>query len=1246
MEPTTNGNPHRTPDSRTTSSAYHDPISIPGYLLSVDMIQDDPGSIRSSYVSFTDHALYCAQVAYGNVVTTEKPLAPKDLDKKVKMFALSSPAREAYESFSNTMSPLRFASAFSIVKAPEEPARIRLTKPGPLAFEIEPVKPEWGRTVAVLAQRKYKPVAKKVRPVPATLPAEFRIERNIKGDPLESMPVLSRNPPEYTPCQRYTPERKEYVDSQHPGDFLWPEERKLMHHFMMVQEMGFAWDDTEKGKFNEEYFPPVNMAVLPHTPWVLKNIPIPPGLLQQVIETVRTKIAAGTYEPSNSSYRSRWFAVAKKDTDAVRLVHDLQLLNKYTIQDSGMPPHVDTLGDSCGGKACYGILDLFVGYDERTLALASRDYTTFQTPLGTLRLTKLPMGWTNSVPVFHGDVVYTLRDEIPQVTVPFIDDAPVLGPASRYELEGGGYETIPENAGIRRFVWEHFQNLNRVVQRIKYVGCTWSGKKAYLCVPELLIVGHLCCYEGRRADRTKVAKVANWAPCQDLSDVRAFLGTAGLMRIFIKDFAKIARPLVDLTRKGTEFVFGEAEREAQRQLIKAVVESPAVKPINYLSDDKVILAVDTSVIAIGYVLSQMQPGSSTKRFPSRFGSIPISERESHYSQPKLELYGLYRSLRATRLYIVGVRNLVVEVDAKYIKGMLNNPDIQPTATVNRWIAGILLYHFELVHVPGKTHGPDGLSRRKPQEDDEPEPEEKDWVDEVYGLMHIINDMPLVQGSNRQVIQLLQGPEPLAVFALSEADKAKVIQPYSAEQLETQQVPRTKKSMAKDIRLGDVLQVLRDLTRPEGYSDDQYRNLIRYTQNFFQVNGRLWRRDEQGQPKIYIAWEKRFDLLKQAHDDLGHKGADATAAFLRERFWWPMMNQDARWYATTCHLCQIRQTRRIIIPPTVQMPYPLFTKFYCDTMHMPLCDGKTYLVHGRCSLSGYPEYRALASENGESIADWIFEDVICRWGSLYEIVTDNGSVYLKALKILRDRYNLHHISISGYNSRANGIIERKHYDVRESLFKAADGAQNKWVRVAPSVFWAERVTTRRLMGCSPYFAAHGVHPILPFDISEATYLMPPPDSVVTSEDLIVRRAISLQKRQSMLRTLRTKVFEARMARIRLFEEQYKNLIYDYNFPRGSLILVRNTRIEAELNKKMKPRYLGPVIVLSRNQGGAYIVCELDGSVWQAEPVGAFRCIPYFARVKLALPEGHDWLDVTPDRLKQLEESTEAAEGDVY
>ena len=93
---------------------------------------------------------------------------------------------------------------------------------------------------------------------------------------------------------------------------------------------------------------------------------------------------------------------------------------------------------------------------------------------------KLPQGWTNSVPIVHDDVTFILRDEIPHVTIPYIDDVPIRGPGSRYQDKDGKFQTILENPGIHRFVWEHFINLNCIAQRLKYCGGTISALKVIL----------------------------------------------------------------------------------------------------------------------------------------------------------------------------------------------------------------------------------------------------------------------------------------------------------------------------------------------------------------------------------------------------------------------------------------------------------------------------------------------------------------------------------------------------------------------------------------------------------------------------------------------------------------------------------------------------------------------------------------------------------------------------------------------
>src|SRR5258707_11630945 len=215
-----------------------------------------------------------------------------------------------------------------------------------------------------------------------------------------------------------------------------------------------------------------------------------------------------------------------------------------------------------------------------------------------------------------------------------------------------------------------------------------------------------------------------------------------------------------LTRKQQPFIFGSDQLVAQEDLKQAVLTSPALRPIDYTSTAPVILSVDTSHIAVGYILSQIDQNDNTRRYYARFGSITLNDRESRFSQPKLEIYGLFRALCALKLYLIGVRALIVEVDARYIKGMLANPDIAPSASINRWIIGILAFHFTLAHVPGIVHGPNGLSRRPAQPGDKAEEDEEeefeDWIDKFYGFAHFLNPTRVYTQTRSRPLAILLG----------------------------------------------------------------------------------------------------------------------------------------------------------------------------------------------------------------------------------------------------------------------------------------------------------------------------------------------------------------------------------------------------------------------------------------------------------------------------------------------------------
>ena len=164
------------------------------------------------------------------------------------------------------------------------------------------------------------------------------------------------------------------------------------------------------------------------------------------------------------------------------------------------------------------------------------------------------------------------------------------------------------------------------------------------------------------------------------------------------------------------------------------------------------------------------------------------------------------------------------------------------------------------------------------------------------------------------------------------------------------------------------------------------------------------------------------------------------------------------------------------------------------------------------------------------------------------------------------------------------------------------------------------------GLLPYFTTTSTHPLLPLDITKATYLLPPPDAPLSSTDLIAWRTVALQKCQSHLAAVASDVYTTRIKAAICFEQEHAATIVKYNIKLGDLILIRNTAIEKSLNRKMCVRYLGLLIIISQNKGGAYIVSELNGSVFN-HPIAAFRVIPYFAHQHIEIPPLDKLIDIS-------------------
>jgi hypothetical protein len=132
----------------------------------------------------------------------------------------------------------------------------------------------------------------------------------------------------------------------------------------------------------------------------------------------------------------------------------------------------------------------------------------------------------------------------------------------------------------------------------------WWNPKLYLCVLEIFVLGHRCTPEGWLPEKSRVSAIQKWGPCQSLSEVCIFLGTVGVVWILIKSFSLYAHPLIKLTQKDEPFIFSPEQIQVQEDLKATLLESLALHAINYISPAPVILAIDTSYIAISFQLCQ------------------------------------------------------------------------------------------------------------------------------------------------------------------------------------------------------------------------------------------------------------------------------------------------------------------------------------------------------------------------------------------------------------------------------------------------------------------------------------------------------------------------------------------------------------------------------------------------------------------------------------------------------------------
>ena len=252
---------------------------------------------------------------------------------------------------------------------------------------------------------------------------------------------------------------------------------------------------------------------------------------------------------------------------------------------------------------------------------------------------------------------------------------------------------------------EHIKTLKEVLTRLEAANLKAKPSKCFVAFKNIEFLGHQVSRGCLKPNHDKISSILEAKRPETKKQLRSFLGLAGYYRRFVPNFAAIACPLTEQTRKGKpNLIKWEKEQEQAFQTLKAKL---ADDPILHLPDveRQFILRTDASDNRIGAVLLQENEG---EKFPVAYASRKLLPRERNYSTIERECLAVVWAVQRFEPYLYG-RKFILEVDHEPLLSMKKGK--VANGRVLRWALILQPYQYHVEAIKGKDNvGADFMSR--------------------------------------------------------------------------------------------------------------------------------------------------------------------------------------------------------------------------------------------------------------------------------------------------------------------------------------------------------------------------------------------------------------------------------------------------------------------------------------------------------------------------------------------------------
>jgi len=531
---------------------------------------------------------------------------------------------------------------------------------------------------------------------------------------------------------------------------------------------------------------------------------------------------------------------------------------------------------------------------------------------------------------------------------------------------------------------EHHIQVRNVLQTLINNNLYAKLEKCEFDQNKVEFLGYILSGDGVSTDPKKIKSIEEWPRPENLKDVQRFIGLCNYYRRFVKDFAKIAKPLHNLTRKNIKFLWTNECENAFKELKKRLITSPILlhpditKPF--------IVECDASNYAIGAVLSQRDKDNNLH--PVAYYSRSLLNAEINYTITDKELLAIRDAFIAWRHLLLGAKyQITVYTDHRNLIYTLGGKVANQRQ--HRWYLFFQEYNFIIKYRQGNKNGkPDSLSRRPDYIKNNTEEKPENILDiknvkEIPCFVSIVSDL---------------------LERIIDATKSD--------------------ATAEDIRL---------YFSPQNVKNDMSYKPFRKMEKFKIKDNLIFYNN-----LVYIPEVLRLEILTKYHEKpaAGHLGIKRTLELITRNFWWPKIKEDVTKYVNSCQSCarnKINRHRKYgLLQPldTPERPWKsIEIDFLCGlpdskgyTVIMVVVDRFSKMIH-LIPFKQIPD----AKQTAKAFMNNIFK----LHGLPQDIYTDRGSQFTSALwnefmhllKIKNNITTTYHHETVGQVIRCNSFIEQ-------------------------------------------------------------------------------------------------------------------------------------------------------------------------------------------------------------------------------